>query len=104
MGFILQGIFGLALLAGIAWLMLYLATRKKEAVRWTREDREAERERLLTVPGEILYCAACQKRFDGPLPDPGCPHCHCAAFVVPDRLRGAPNEGGEGQSVGERAR
>jgi hypothetical protein len=83
MGFILAGFFALAVLTGAIWLAMYLATRRGETARLTKEERDADVERRLRTPGEPLYCMACQVGFYGPLTEEGCPTCHCAGFVSP---------------------
>lgn len=99
MGFIIQGFLGLAILIALVWLALFLRTKKQVDAQHRIEQQDAETERLLRTAGERLYCVACQKDFEGPLPDEGCPHCHTAAFVVPGRLRPQERNGADTQGA-----
>jgi len=88
MGFIIEGFLGFALLLGAIWIALFLRAKRADDAERAAEAREARIQELLRTPGERLYCVACQKSFDGPLTEDGCPACGCASFVVPERLRG----------------
>jgi hypothetical protein len=88
MGFIIEGFLGLALLLAAIWIALFLRAKRADDAQRAEEAREARVQALLQTPGERLYCVACQKLFDGPLSEDGCPTCGCASFVVPERLRG----------------
>lgn len=61
------------------------AVRHEQAVA-AAQRRDENFEKMLSMPGEPLYCLGCGKASYGPLSDFGCPHCHTRAFVLPARL------------------
>jgi rubrerythrin len=94
MGFILDMFGALAIAAVLIWVwfMSKSMARDREAALESRKQEEAHLkdeilQKRLARPGEPLRCMGCDLRFDGPLPDTGCPRCHVASLVVPDDTR-----------------
>jgi hypothetical protein len=89
MGLIIEGLFALALVIVVFWLISLYHSFTRDRVRAAQELREqqesekrAAQEARLLFPGEPLQCLSCGTTFAGPLPDTGCPYCHIASFVV----------------------
>lgn len=84
MQLVLDGMFaaGFVLVALWLWSLRGSVTRDQAEAEAAREA--AEREARLQRKGEPLRCLNCDKKFRGPLPDTGCPHCHLASFVTPE--------------------
>ncbi len=84
MQFVFDGMFavGLVLVGLWLWSLRGSVTRDEAVAEAAR--LAAEREARLQRKGEWLRCLNCDKKFRGPLPDTGCPHCHLGSFVTPE--------------------
>lgn len=90
MVFILPGILLLAIAALLIWGWFFRAVLVQERTVREARQRDADFERWLATPGELLYCVSCQEIFRGPLPSSGCPRCDTRAFVIPVRTSDDP--------------
>lgn len=84
MQLVFDGMFTLGLVFVGFWLYSLRGSVARDSAEAETAREKAEREARLTRKGEPLRCLNCDKKFRGPLPDTGCPHCHLASFVLPE--------------------
>jgi len=84
MQLVLDGVFALGVVFVALWLWSLRGSVTRDKAEADAAREAAEREARLQRKGEPLRCLNCDKKFRGPLPDTGCPHCHLASFVTPE--------------------
>lgn len=91
MGLVIEGVFAMAVIAGIGWLwslrrsVIQDASAARAAATQDAQARErAAREANLYRTKEKLRCLGCDTDFAGPLTEAGCPNCHLSSLVVTD--------------------